>query len=97
MFSAALKNIFEFVSYKETAGTVAFLFLLSFFLPFPFFVPTFPAFSFNILISLSLVILDTENFQALRDSWTLTRDSRMKERKKCVLHGARKGTQFSKR
>jgi small subunit ribosomal protein S9 len=27
----------------------------------------------------------------------LTRDSRMKERKKCGLHGARRGTQFSKR
>ena len=40
---------------------------------------------------------DTENFGALRDSGFLTRDSRMKERKKCGLHGARRGTQFSKR
>jgi len=40
---------------------------------------------------------DSEHFAALRDSGFLTRDSRMKERKKCGLHGARRGTQFSKR
>lgn len=40
---------------------------------------------------------DTENFGPLRDGGFLTRDSRMKERKKCGLHGARRGTQFSKR
>jgi small subunit ribosomal protein S9 len=45
----------------------------------------------------ALVSLDTENFSALRDGGFLTRDSRMKERKKCGLHGARRGTQFSKR
>lgn len=33
----------------------------------------------------------------LRDSGLLTRDARMKERKKYGLHGARRGTQFSKR
>ncbi|MER3414915.1 MAG: 30S ribosomal protein S9 [Gemmataceae bacterium] len=33
----------------------------------------------------------------LRDSGYLTRDARMKERKKFGLHGARRGTQFSKR
>ena len=33
----------------------------------------------------------------LRDSGYLTRDSRMKERKKYGLRGARRGTQFSKR
>ncbi|MCA9195340.1 MAG: 30S ribosomal protein S9 [Planctomycetales bacterium] len=38
-----------------------------------------------------------ENFQPLRDDGFLTRDSRMKERKKYGLHGARRGTQFSKR
>ncbi|MCA9129315.1 MAG: 30S ribosomal protein S9 [Planctomycetales bacterium] len=38
-----------------------------------------------------------ENFQPLRDDGFLTRDSRMKERKKPGLHGARRGTQFSKR
>jgi len=34
---------------------------------------------------------------ALRDASLMTRDARMKERKKPGLHGARKGTQFSKR
>jgi small subunit ribosomal protein S9 len=33
----------------------------------------------------------------LRDTGMLTRDSRMKERKKYGLRGARRGTQFSKR
>ena len=45
----------------------------------------------------ALVNLDTEHFAALRDGGFLTRDSRMKERKKPGLHGARRGTQFSKR
>ena len=45
----------------------------------------------------ALVSHDSELFQALRDGGFLTRDSRMKERKKCGLHGARRGTQFSKR
>lgn len=45
----------------------------------------------------ALVGLDSEFFQNLRDGGFLTRDSRMKERKKCGLHGARRGTQFSKR
>ncbi len=40
---------------------------------------------------------DVELFEALRDGGFLTRDSRMKERKKPGLHGARRGTQFSKR
>ena len=35
--------------------------------------------------------------EALREGNFLTRDSRMKERKKYGLHGARKATQFSKR
>ena len=48
-------------------------------------------------IARALVSYDSENFQSLRDAGALTRDSRMKERKKCGLHGARKGTQFSKR
>jgi small subunit ribosomal protein S9 len=33
----------------------------------------------------------------IKDSGLLTRDARMKERKKYGLHGARRGTQFSKR
>ncbi|MDG2469537.1 MAG: 30S ribosomal protein S9 [Pirellulaceae bacterium] len=45
----------------------------------------------------ALVSMSEENFQPLRDNGFMTRDSRMKERKKCGLHGARKGTQFSKR
>ena len=39
----------------------------------------------------------SELFPPLRDGGFLTRDSRMKERKKYGLHGARRGTQFSKR
>lgn len=38
-----------------------------------------------------------ENLDILRDSGLLTRDGRMKERKKYGLRGARRGTQFSKR
>ena len=48
-------------------------------------------------VARALVNYDTENFAALRDGGFLTRDSRMKERKKPGLHGARRGTQFSKR
>ena len=48
-------------------------------------------------IARALVNYDTENFAALRDGGFLTRDSRMKERKKPGLHGARRGVQFSKR
>lgn len=45
----------------------------------------------------ALVSYDSECFEPLRDGGYLTRDSRMKERKKYGLHGARRGTQFSKR
>ncbi len=48
-------------------------------------------------IARALVSYDSEMFQPLRDGGFLTRDSRMKERKKFGLHGARRGTQFSKR
>ena len=48
-------------------------------------------------IARALVSYDGETFQTLRDGGFLTRDSRMKERKKYGLHGARRGTQFSKR
>lgn len=48
-------------------------------------------------IARALVNYDPEHFAALRDSGFLTRDSRMKERKKPGLHGARRGAQFSKR
>lgn len=45
----------------------------------------------------ALVSLSEENFGPLRDEGYLTRDSRMKERKKYGLRGARRGVQFSKR
>ena len=48
-------------------------------------------------IARALCSYDTEVFAALRDGGFLTRDSRMKERKKPGLRGARRGTQFSKR
>ncbi len=48
-------------------------------------------------IARALVSYDSELFSAMRDGGFLTRDSRMKERKKPGLHGARRGTQFSKR
>lgn len=48
-------------------------------------------------IARALVSYDSESFQPLRDGGFLTRDSRMKERKKYGLRGARRGVQFSKR
>ena len=45
----------------------------------------------------ALVTSDPDCFGALRDSGYLTRDSRMKERKKYGQKGARKKFQFSKR
>ena len=48
-------------------------------------------------IARALVSYDTELFPTLRDGSFLTRDSRMKERKKYGLRGARRGVQFSKR
>jgi small subunit ribosomal protein S9 len=48
-------------------------------------------------IARALVALDSETFSTLRGGGYLTRDSRMKERKKYGLRGARRGVQFSKR
>jgi small subunit ribosomal protein S9 len=48
-------------------------------------------------IARALVSFETDVFQQMRDGGFLTRDSRMKERKKYGLRGARRGTQFSKR
>jgi len=48
-------------------------------------------------IARALMIFDTETESVLRENHLLTRDSRMKERKKYGLRGARRGTQFSKR
>lgn len=48
-------------------------------------------------IARALKLMDHEFEEPLRDAGLLTRDSRMKERKKPGLRGARRGTQFSKR
>lgn len=48
-------------------------------------------------IARALIAHDGEMFVPLRDGNFLTRDSRMKERKKYGLRGARRGVQFSKR
>jgi small subunit ribosomal protein S9 len=48
-------------------------------------------------IARALRVHDGELDELLRHSGLLTRDSRMKERKKYGLRGARRGTQFSKR
>jgi small subunit ribosomal protein S9 len=48
-------------------------------------------------IARALKVFDTELEPALRQANLLTRDGRMKERKKYGLRGARRGTQFSKR
>lgn len=48
-------------------------------------------------IARALKIADPSLEPALREHHLLTRDARMKERKKYGLHGARRGVQFSKR
>jgi len=48
-------------------------------------------------VSRALKLYDAELFDTLRHAGLMTRDSRMKERKKYGLRGARRGTQFSKR
>ncbi|MEI6238912.1 MAG: 30S ribosomal protein S9 [Planctomycetia bacterium] len=48
-------------------------------------------------IARALKAFDSELAEPLRHSKLLTRDGRMKERKKYGLRGARRGTQFSKR
>jgi len=59
--------------------------------------PNGQAFACKMGISRALIALDGETFPTLRDGGYLTRDSRMKERKKYGLRGARRGVQFSKR
>ncbi len=51
----------------------------------------------SLAIARSLVMIDEEFRAALREQGLLTRDSRMKERKKAGRPGARKRFQFSKR
>jgi len=48
-------------------------------------------------IARALVVADAENRPALKKAGFLTRDPRMKERKKYGLKGARRAPQFSKR
>ena len=48
-------------------------------------------------IARALMLAEPPLEPALREAELLTRDSRMKERKKYGLRGARRGTQFSKR
>ena len=48
-------------------------------------------------IARALVVADVENRPALKKAGFLTRDPRMKERKKYGLKGARRAPQFSKR
>ena len=51
----------------------------------------------SLAIARSLVMIDEEYRKLLREQGLLTRDSRMKERKKAGRPGARKRFQFSKR
>ena len=48
-------------------------------------------------IARALKLWDPTLEEAIRKNSLLTRDSRMKERKKYGFRGARRGTQFSKR
>ncbi len=48
-------------------------------------------------IARALILMGGELEETLRDAGLLTRDSRMKERKKPGLRGARRASQFSKR
>jgi small subunit ribosomal protein S9 len=59
--------------------------------------PTGQADACKLGIARALKKLDEQLADGLRDSGLLTRDGRMKERKKYGLRGARRGTQFSKR
>jgi len=59
--------------------------------------PTGQAGACRLGIARALKAFDTELDEPLRHSGMLTRDGRMKERKKYGLRGARRGTQFSKR
>ena len=59
--------------------------------------PTGQAGACRLGIARALKTFDTELEEALRHSGMLTRDGRMKERKKYGLRGARRCTQFSKR
>lgn len=51
----------------------------------------------KLAIARALVKMDPELHKQFKDAGLLTADARKKERKKYGLHGARRGTQFSKR
>jgi small subunit ribosomal protein S9 len=59
--------------------------------------PTGQAGACRLGIARALKAFDGELAEPLRQGGLLTRDGRMKERKKYGLRGARRGTQFSKR
>ena len=59
--------------------------------------PTGQAGACRLGIARALKVFDVELADPLRQGGLLTRDGRMKERKKYGLRGARRGTQFSKR
>src|SRR5262245_61797951 len=59
--------------------------------------PTGQAGACKLGLARALRAFDAELDELLRHSGLLTRDGRMKERKKYGLRGARRGTQFSKR
>ena len=59
--------------------------------------PTGQAGACRLGIARALKAFDGELAEPLRQAGLLTRDGRMKERKKYGLRGARRGTQFSKR
>jgi len=59
--------------------------------------PTGQAGAIKLGIARALLKFDPELIAPLREASLLTRDGRMKERKKYGLRGARRGTQFSKR
>ena len=59
--------------------------------------PTGQAGACKLGIARALRLYDSSLDELLRHSGLLTRDGRMKERKKYGLRGARRGTQFSKR
>jgi small subunit ribosomal protein S9 len=59
--------------------------------------PTGQAGACRLGIARALKVFEVELAEPLRQGGLLTRDGRMKERKKYCLRGARRGTQFSKR
>ena len=59
--------------------------------------PTGQAGACRLGIARALKVFDAELAEPLRQGGLLTRDGRMKDRKKYGLRGARRGTQFSKR